>query len=148
MGHGRLRAYQVMLRLAKVREVHASLALAEASSEELVRRTRCTEVAAARDTVAAASRADASDRSSIDIARYELLSDMDATLAQRLQVASHELSLAEKLSQECASASVIARRYREKMDGRVKEAVAAIEDKRSADRQEEDVELWLKGKTP
>ncbi len=81
--------------------------------------------------------------STLDIGRYELLSELDETLAERLQSASSELAAAEKVCSERASASVMAKRYREKIHGKVGEIDDEIELKLSARRQEDAVELWL-----
>lgn len=146
MKQGRLHACEVLLRVAQVREVRASFALAEASAEKDLCQTQCEKIAAARDAVTAASRASAADTSNLDMGRYEMLSNLDATLAQRLHAASHALASAEEACQERAAASVVAKRYREQMDERVKETANAMEQRRSADRQEEAIELWLEGR--
>lgn len=146
MKQGRLHACEVLLRVARVREICASLALAEASTEKRSRRTHCEEITAARDAVTAASRASASAMSNLDMARCEMLSNLDATLALRLHTASDALASAEEACQERAAASVVAKRYREKMDERVKESGEAIEQTRSAGEQQEAIELWLEGK--
>ena len=148
MKQGRLHAYEVLLRVAQVREIRASVALAEASAEKQSRRTHCEEIAAARDAVTVASRASVADTSNLDMARYEMLSNLDAMLAQRLHTASHALTAAEEACQERAAASVVAKRYREQMDERVTETGNAMEQKHSAERQEEAIELWLEGKAP
>ncbi|MES2311599.1 MAG: hypothetical protein V4566_04810 [Pseudomonadota bacterium] len=148
MKQGRLHACEVLLRVAQVREIRASIALAEASTEKQSRRSHCDGITAARDAVTAASRASAVDTSHLDMARYEMLSNLDATLAQRLHAASHALTSAEEACQERAAASVVAKRYREQMDERVRESTNTIEQKRSAGTQEEAIELWLEGKEP
>jgi hypothetical protein len=148
MKQGRLHACEVLLRVAQVREIRASIALAEASTEKRSHQTHCEGLTAARDAVAAASRVNATDTSSLDMARYEILSNLDATLALRLQTASDALASAEEICQERADASVVAKRYREQLDERVVEIADEIEQKRSAGRQEEAIELWLEGKEP
>lgn len=145
MRHGRLHAYEVLLRVARVREIRASVALAEASTERQAHRTHCEEITAARDGVTAASRASSTDASTLDMARYEMLSHLDAALAGELQVTSHELTLAESACRERATTAVVAKRYREQMDERVRETADAIDHERAAGGQEEAIELWLKG---
>lgn len=146
MTQRRLHAYQVLLRVAQVREIRASLALVEASTEERAHRTHHDEIAIARDAVTAASRVSATDSSSLDLARYEMLSNLDATLAQQLHSASQALASAEKARQERANASIVAKRYRERMDEHVKETSNTMEQTRSASRQDEAIELWLEGR--
>lgn len=148
MKQGRLHACEVLLRVARVREIRASVALAEAATEKRSCKTHCDGITAARDAITAARRASAADTSNLDMARYEILSNLDATLAQRLHTASHALASAEDVCHERAAASVLAKRYREQMDERVRESGNAIEQKRSAGRQEEAIELWFEGKAP
>jgi ribonuclease HII len=148
MKQGRLHAYEVLLRVAQVREIRASVALVEASAEKHSCQTVCNEITAARDVVSAASRASAVDTLNLDIARYEMLSNLDVVLAQKLHTASHALISAEDICQERATASVVAKRYREQMGERVKETGNVMEQKRSAGRQEEAIELWFEGKAP
>ncbi|MDE2154498.1 MAG: hypothetical protein KGJ32_01190 [Xanthomonadaceae bacterium] len=140
---GRLHAYEVLLRVARVRELRASLALAEAAAQENTCRTDRAEITAARDVVTTASRASTSDSSNLDVSRYEMLSNLDAMLAVKLHAASEALVSAEMACRERASASVSAKRYRERIDERVKEARGAMDLKCAAGRQEDATELWL-----
>jgi hypothetical protein len=139
----RLHAYEVLLRVAKVREVRASCALAEASAEARVSRARRDEVGAAHAAVTAAGRGMAEGRPDLDLARYELLSNLDALLAMKLQKAGEELDSADALCQERALAAVKAKRYREQADAHVLEAREILERKQLAGLQEEAVECWL-----
>lgn len=143
MKHGRLHAYEVLSRVGRVREVRASHALVEASAHEQERRTHHAEVVVARDVVTSASRFNAADSSSLDMARYEVLSALDAMLAEKLHVAADALASAQTECQERAAATVAAKRYRERMDEQIKEIEDAIDQKRSAGRQEEAIELWI-----
>lgn len=143
MKDGRLHAYEVLLRVAKVREVHASLALADASAEARTCRAHCDEVVAAQAAVSGANRRNAADESSLDIARYEMLSNLDALLVEKQHVASDELAFAEQARQERALAAVTARRYREQIDARVMETSWALEGTQFASQQEEAIECWL-----
>ncbi|MDE3071438.1 MAG: hypothetical protein KGJ63_01765 [Pseudomonadota bacterium] len=142
-GRGRLHAYEVLLRVARVRELRASLALAEAAAEENACRTDRDGITADRDAVATASRASASDSSNLDVSRYEMLSNLDAMLAVKLHAASDALVSAELACRERASASVLAKRYRERIDERVKQVHGAMDLKCAASRQEDATELWL-----
>jgi len=143
MKNRRLHAYEVLLRVAKVREVRASLALADASAEARTCRVRCDEVDAAQAAVSTASRRNATDESSLDLARYEMLSNLDALLAEKRYAASNELTFAEQACLERALAAVTAKRYRERIDDRVVETSGTLERKQFASQQEEAIECWL-----
>ena len=143
MKSGRLHAYEVLLRVAKVREIRAALALGEASAEEQLCRNRHDEILAARDLVTTASRTSAANGMELDMARYEMLANLDSALAARLHVASNALDSARSASQGCASANVAAKRYREHMDEHVDNARRTMDQKHSSIRQEEAIELWL-----
>jgi hypothetical protein len=143
MRNGRLHAYEVLLRVAKVREVRASLALADASAEVHTCQVHCDEVSAAQTAVSAASRMHAADESSLDLARYEMLSNLDALLVEKRHVASNELAVAEQACLEHALAAVTAKRYREQIDGRVMETNETLDRTRFASQQEEAIECWL-----
>jgi hypothetical protein len=147
MKHGGLHAYEVLSRVARVREVRASHALAEASAHEQERRTCHAEIAAACDVVTAASRLNTADSSSLDMARYDMLSALDAMLAEKLHTASEALTSAQKECQDRAAATVVAKRYREQMEEQVKQISDAIDQKCSAGMQEEAIELWVGNKT-
>lgn len=140
----RLHAYEVLLRVAKVREVRSSSALAEASAEARACGVRHDEAGAAHAAVAAAGRGMAAGQSNLDLARYELLSNLDALLAMKLEAARAELDAANALCRERALAAVKARRYREQADAQVRETRGALERKQLAGLQEEAVECWLR----
>jgi len=143
MKDGRLHAYEVLRRVAKVREVRASLALADASAEVRICRIHRDDVGAAQAAVSTANRRSTADESILDLARCEMLSNLDALLVEKRKVASDELALAEQSCQEYALAAVTAKRYREQIDGRVMETSGTLERKRSASQQEEAIECWL-----
>lgn len=139
----RLHAYEVLLRVATVREVRASLALADASAEARICRLHCDEVETAQAALSPANRRNTADESVLDLARYEMLSNLDALLAEKREVTSDELALAEQSCQEYALAAVTAKRYREQIDDRVMETSGTLERTQSASRQEEAIECWL-----
>ena len=85
----------------------------------------------------------AADESSLDLARYEMLSNLDALLVEKRHVASDELVVAERACLEHALAAVTAKRYREQIDGRVMESSETLERTRFASQQEEAIERWL-----
>ncbi|MEO7065596.1 MAG: hypothetical protein ABI114_01695 [Rhodanobacter sp.] len=146
MSNARLHAYEVLLRVARVREIRASLAQVEALTEERTRRKGLEKIGTARMALLAASHA-VEDGSKLDVARYELLSILDATLGAKLQVASSQLTAAEKVSKERGAASVLAKRYREKICDKVSETSDAIDRKCSTSQQEMAIELWLESGT-
>lgn len=143
---GRLHAYEVLLRVAAVRETRASVALAEATREACLHQSRYDDVAMARDAVSHARYGCVDDSSRVDMARYELLANLQSALTERLHDASRELVVAEQACRECASATVLAKRYREQVDDRVDEIGSAMRRELAAKRQEEAVEMWVGGK--
>ncbi|MGS1125896.1 hypothetical protein ACVCL3_02770 [Rhodanobacter sp. UC4437_H4] len=146
MKDGRLHAYEVLLRVAKVREVRASSALAEASAEAHACSVRHDEAGAAHAVVAAAGRGLAAGQSNLDLARYELLSNLDALLAMNLETARDELDSADTFCRERALAAVKAKQYREKADAQVRETRGTQERTKLAGLQEEAIECWLRGR--
>jgi len=147
MKDGRLHAYEILRRVARVREVRASRALADASAEERLCRMRCEHIATARDGLASARRVTSSDPSRLDMGRYEMLSRMDTAFAEQQHHASTELAVAEKITQEQAERSVMAKRYCEKIDEHVTELIVALDHKASASALEEAIEMWVGSKS-
>lgn len=143
MTERRLHAYEVLLRMAQVREIRASVALAKAADEERARRTHRDEVRAARDAVSLASRGCVENSSSVDMARYEMLAVLDASLTDRLEDASQQHATTLQVREESATASVLAKRYRERVDESVTDVGQALYRQRSAKRQDDAIELWL-----
>jgi hypothetical protein len=146
MTERRLHAYEVLLRMAQVREIRASVALAKAADEERARRSYRDEVRAAQETVTLAGRRCVEDSSSVDMARYEMLALLGASLSDRLENASQEHISALQVQEESATANVMAKRYRERVDERVTHVGQTLYRERSAKRQEEAIELWLESK--
>lgn len=145
MKHDRLHAYEVLSRVAKVREVRASVVLAEASAEVLACQEQHDVLGVARDAVSMASQASMKSTAGLDLARYEMLSSLDTWLAQKEQVAAGELTLAEEARVERANASVLATRYREQICDKVTETSGALQQERFAAQQEDAMECWLRG---
>lgn len=146
MKKGRLHAYEVLHRVAQVREMRASQALAGARSVERAQREECRVVETARDQVTAASRSQVTDSTRLDMARYEMLARLDALLAARQHQAMQDLTAAETASKERAGLSVLAKRYREQVEEHVDELHRSLDQTSSAASQEEDIELWLGSK--
>ena len=146
MTERRLHAYEVLLRMAQVREIRASVALAKAADEERERRSHRDGVGAACEAVTLASRRCVEDSSSVDMARYEMLAILGASLSDRLENASQEHLCALQVREESATANVMAKRYRERVGESVTDVGQAMYRERSAKRQDEAIELWLESK--
>lgn len=144
MKSDRLHAYEVLQRVAKVREMRASAVLALASAEVRICEGRRDEIGSAREAVSIASRDSMKSHAGLDLARHELLSSLDTWLAQREEVAAAELTSAEQTCLEHANASLLARRYREKIDEKVAETGAAVEREQTTMQQEDAIECWLR----
>lgn len=145
MTQQKLRAYEVLLRMAQVREIRATAALARAASEEKARRGMVSEVTDARDAVAQAN-ARCINGESVDLARYEMLSLLDVALAERLNVASDQLDEATRLRSDRANDSLLAKRYRERVDEQCDVVSLGLAHERMAKGQEEAVELWVESR--
>lgn len=146
MTERKLHAYEVMLRMAKVQEIRASVAFAKAADDERARRSHRDEVEVARDVVTSAGRRCVEDSSNVDMARYEMLSRLDASLSDRLETASREHVSALQLRDDQANANVLAKRYCEKVDERVTDVSQTLYRERSARLQDEAIELWLESR--
>jgi hypothetical protein len=138
-----MHAYEVLLRMAKVQEIRASVALAKAADEESARRSHRDDIDGAREAVALAGRRCVEDSSSVDMARYEMLSTLNDSLSDRLDTATQEHASALQAREDHATANVMAKRYREKVDERVIDVGQALYRERSAKLQDEAIELWL-----
>lgn len=146
MTERRLHAYEVLLRMAKVQEIRASVAFAKAADEERARRSHRDGVEVAREAVAMAGRRCVEDSSSVDMARYEMLSTLNASLSDRLDTATQEHASALQVREDYANANVMAKRYSEKVDERVTDVGQALYRGHSAKLQDEAIELWLETK--
>ena len=143
----RLHAYQVMLRVARVKEIRASMVLAEATTAENRQRIQHDYIVDAREAVVAASRRQRAHQGDLDLDRYEMLTRLSEALDDRLNDAKSALSAAGELSRERAVASVTATRHRENIAEHVDVACQTLEQERSANAREDAIELWLKGKS-
>jgi len=137
------RAYATLLRMAKVKEVRADVALAKASAVETEQRRRVDHVSAARKAVATASEACTSEGVRLDLGRYEMLALLDMALADKHAAASQCLDEASQVRKERATENVLAKRYRERVGEKLDDVRSTLVRERLAKAQEEMVELWI-----
>jgi len=143
----RLHAYQVMRRVARVKEIRASMALAEAMAAQDRQRVQHDGLIEARHAVAAAGHRHRMNQGDLDMARYEILAQLGEAIDERLGEARSMLSAAEELSRSCAAATVAATRHRENVDEHVDVACQSLEQEHSSNARDDAIELWLKGKS-
>jgi hypothetical protein len=146
MNSRKLHAYQVLLRVAKVDELRAQTALAAAVEEEAAAQRGVDTVEEARMAVSAASAACMMADRPMDLARYELITRLDAALSDQLRTASGELDEAAAQRVQRAAENVTAKRYREKVGDRLDDVRATLTHGRVAKAQEEAIELWLENR--
>ena len=146
MNDRKLRAYDVVRRLARVREMRAAASLSMAIQEERMKTLRLDEASAACDAVAVAAHACVESGVSVDIPRYVTLLMLDESLTAKQQDAASELASAAQAREVCATSSWLAKRYRERVGEHVKETRQMMYRDRAARLQEEGVELWMHGK--
>ena len=139
-------AYEVALRIAQVKELRAQMALASAVDKETAARRQVETIDAARREVSLASHACVADGRSVDMARYELLSQLSSALADTLHLANSELEQASGQRVEKASENVLAKRHRERVDEHLDSVRLSLIHARAAKTQEEGVELWLESR--
>jgi hypothetical protein len=139
-------AYAVALRMARVKELRAQVALAGAVDKEAAAQEQVSAVEVMRESVATASMACAASGQEMDLARYELLTRLDAALALRLQLANDDLETAAQKRMEKASENVIAKRHRELVGEHLDRAQLAWVQGRAAKAQEDGIELWLESR--
>jgi hypothetical protein len=139
-------AYEVLLRIARVKELRAQVALAGAVDEEVAAQQRLEVVEDARQVVMVANGACAARGQRMDLARYELLTRLDAALSERLQIASVQLEQASQERASKASENVLAKRYRERVGEHLDGIQLEWTQERAAKAQEEGVELWLESR--
>lgn len=137
------RAYTALLRMARVKEVRADVALEQASAAEAKQRCRLDQVLAAREAVAVAGEARADEGARLDIGRYEMLALLDMALAERHEAESQRLDEAERARKDRASEDVLAKRYRERVGKKLDGVGLTLLRERLAKTQEEMVELWI-----
>jgi len=143
MTNPRQQAYATLLRIARVKEVRADVALVHASGIEQERRRSVDEVMIAREAVASASQACTNDGKHMDLARYEVLALLDVALADKHEVASRCLDEATRERIERASENVLAKRYRERVGEQLENVNLALMRMRLARTREEAIELWV-----
>ena len=150
MSQRKQRAYEVALRMARVKELRAQVALAGAVDKEEAAKQHVETVEAARSQVSLASEACVAGGQHVDMARYELLTQLSSALGQTLQRANGELEQASNQRTEKASENVLAKRYREQINDHLDDVRNTLMHARTAKAMEEGVELWLEsgGKKP
>lgn len=139
-------AYEILLRMARVKELRAQVALAGAVDKETVAQEHVDGVEEARQAVMTANGKCISGEQSMDLARYELLTRLDAALSDKLHVARQELEQVSLQRAEKASENVMAKRYRERVDEHLDDVRLAWGQEQAAKAQEEGVELWLESR--
>lgn len=139
-------AYEVLLRMARVKELRAQVALAVAVDGETLAQKRVDDVEEARHAVMTANSKCVDGRRPMDLARYELLTRLDAALSHKLHSAQQELEQASQQRTEKASENVLAKRYRERVDEHLDDVRLAYAQGQAAKAQEEGVELWLESR--
>lgn len=139
-------AYEVALRMAQVKELRAQVALADAVKQEGAAQDHVDAVEGMRRTVGHAHQECVANGRPMDVARYELLTRLDAALADQLRSASDALDEATQHRNAKASEGVMAKRHRELVDERLDELRVAMAHAHAARAQEEGVELWLESR--
>ncbi|MBE1162741.1 hypothetical protein [Dyella acidiphila] len=135
-------AYAVALRMAQVDELRAQSALAAAVAHEHTAKEQVDAVETARHAVASANGVCLAD-GRLDLARYELLTQLDAALSQRLLQANTALGEATQQRSEKASANVSAKRRRERIGEHLDEVRHTHAHQQAAKSLEDGIELWL-----
>lgn len=138
-------AYEVALRMAKVKELRAQTALAEAVDKEDAARRQMETIEAATQKVLDASQA-CLGQGQFDLARYELLSHLSSALVDTLRHASGECELASGERVEKASENVLAKRHRERVHEHLDDVRLVLAHGRAAKAQEDGIELWLESR--
>jgi len=139
----RLRALEVLKRVARVREVRATQALSLALEEERVSERARDSIQAHRDAVAAVGQNCTSGFGHLNIPRYERVSHVDHLLEARLHLAQAGLAEARGEREARAAESALANRYHDKVDERHGEIESVLIHERRASQQDEAIELWL-----
>jgi hypothetical protein len=139
-------AYEVALRMAQVKELHAQVALAGAVDKEATAKEQVDAVEAARRSVFKASHACITDGQPMDLGRYDMLTRLDAALAHRLQLSGEVLEQAAQERAEKASENVMAKRHRETVGEHLDDARLTWMREQAAKAQEDGIELWLESR--
>jgi hypothetical protein len=136
-------AYEVALRMARVKELRAQMALAESVDKEEAARQQMKTAETAREKVSLAAHACIASERHVDLARYELLTQLSSALTDNLQLANSKLEQAALQRVEKASENVLAKRHRERVHEHLDEVRLALAHTRAAKAQEDGIELWL-----
>ncbi|GAB2576475.1 hypothetical protein ISP15_17530 [Dyella jejuensis] len=136
-------AYQVALRMAQAKEVRAQLALASAVKQEAAAQEHVGLVEAMCQSVSQATHSCVAGTHAMDMARYELLTQLSAVLSDQLRHANDILDEGSCQRREKASENVLAKRHRELIGEHLDHLCLAMTYARVAKAQEESVELWL-----
>jgi hypothetical protein len=139
----RLRALDVLKRVARVREVRATQALSLALEDERVSERARDGVQAYRDAAAAVGQDCTSGSGSLDIPRYERVSHVDHLLEVRLHLAQANLAETRGEREARAAESALASRYHDRVGERHGEIEDVLVNERRALQQDEAIELWL-----
>jgi hypothetical protein len=139
-------AYEVALRMARVKELRAQLALAESVDKEEAARQQVQTAETAREKVSLAAQACVAGERHIDLARYELLTQLSSALTDNLQRANGKLEQASLQRAEKASENVMAKRHRERVHEHLDEVRVALAHTRAAKALEDGIELWLESR--
>lgn len=139
-------AYEVALRMARVKELRAQMALAESVDNEAAARQRMAAAEAAQEKVSLAAQACAANTQRIDLARYELLTQLSSALTDNVRLASDECAQASLQRAEKAAENVLAKRQRERVHQHLDSVRLASAHARAAKALEEGVELWLESR--
>jgi hypothetical protein len=142
----KIHAYRALLRKAKVDELRAGAALAKAVSEVTARQRDVDAVEAARMAIADANEHCVARGKSLDLARYELLTLLDASLSKQWTTATRERNAATDRRMERAHENVLAKRYRERVDENQTLLRTQYENERAAKMREDAIEVWLESK--
>ncbi|RUL72723.1 hypothetical protein [Dyella choica] len=139
-------AYEVALRMARVKELRAQMALAESVDKEQTAKQHVETVEAAREKVSLAVHACVVDERPVDLARYELLTQLSSALTDTWQHANNKLAQAAQQRTEKASENVQAKRHRERVHEHLDDVRLVLAHERAAKAMEEGVELWLESR--
>jgi len=132
-----------MLRVAQVDEVRASTALADASADVRRRSLYHDELLAIRSKVDVAHVTCLSSRSSLDLARYEMIGKMQASSDIQLNESADMLSDAAKIREKRVTESLMTKKKCERLGNHARSISVALERQRSQAALEEDTQLWL-----
>ncbi|GLQ86479.1 hypothetical protein [Dyella flagellata] len=146
MSERKQHAYEVALRMAQVKELRAQVALAESVEKERAAQQQAQSIADAREKVSLAAQSCVAGERYIDLARYELLTQLSSVLTSNLQLANQEVEQASQRRAEKAAQNVTAKRHRERVHEHLDDVRLALSHARASKALEEGVELWLESR--